>query len=204
MNMNRRQLRSHARCFLSVLAITGLCCVPGCRRANHTPVPKVAEAPAVMFRPQEMADALHAVIAANHDIHSRFLLQHQPSDGTVSPVALPMANHAMLLRKAAESIQQNGAEFHYILRSFWPINPKNAPETETEKSGLRFVEENPGKNFYSDESLGGRRYFTAVYPVTASHAACAECHNSFPGSTRRHFKEGEVMGGLIVRVPLEF
>ena len=43
-----------------------------------------------------------------------------------------------MLRQASESVQQQGAEFHYVLRSLWPINPKNAPETDTEKTGLQY------------------------------------------------------------------
>ncbi len=149
--------------------------------------------PAVTFKPQEMADALHAVIAADQKIY-----------------ALPsgdenlMAQHAQRLRQASESVQQEGAEFHYVLRSLWPINPKNAPETETEKTGLRYVLDHPGTNYYGGESLGGRRYFTAVYAEAATVNACADCHNQNPASPKKDFKTGNVMGGLVVRVPLEF
>ena len=115
-----------------------------------------------------------------------------------------MALHAQRLRQASESVQQEGAEFHYVLRSLWPINPKNAPETDTEKAGLQFVLDHPGTNFYGSESLGGRHYFTAVYAETATVNACADCHNRNPESPKKDFKVGDVMGGLVVRVPLEF
>ena len=58
-----------------------------------------------------------------------------------------------------------------MVRSLWPINSKNGPETATESQGLKFLMEHPGANFYSDESLGGRLYFTAVYPDRASSAS---------------------------------
>jgi hypothetical protein len=109
-----------------------------------------------------------------------------------------------LLRQASEAIQSKGAEFHYVLRSLWPINPKNAPETEIEKKGLQAVLDHPEESFYSEESLGGRRYFTAVYADRAVVPSCASCHNQHPGSPKKNFKPGEVMGGLVVRVPLEF
>jgi hypothetical protein len=108
------------------------------------------------------------------------------------------------LRRASETVQQKGAEFHYVLRSLWPINAKNAPETPTEKAGLQYVLDHPDANYYSEESLGGRSYFTAVYPDRAIVRACVECHNQHPDSPRRDFKSGEIMGGLVVRVPLEF
>jgi hypothetical protein len=104
----------------------------------------------------------------------------------------------------SEAVQKKGAEFHYVLRSLWPINPRNAPETATEKTGLKSVLEHPDSNYYAEESLGGRRYFTAVYPDRATVPSCVECHNAHPTSGKRDFKLGDVMGGIVVRVPLEF
>ena len=163
----------------------------GCERqpAGQSAPPE----PAVTFKPQEMADALHAVIAADQKTYAL-------SGGDENLMAL----HAQRLRQASESIQQQGAEFHYILRSLWPINPKNAPETDTEKAGLQYVLDHPGTNYYGGQSLGGRRYFTAVYAEVATVSACADCHNRNPGSPKKDFKLGDVMGGLVVRVPLEF
>jgi len=115
---------------------------------------------------------------------------------------LPVPAH--LLREASEAVQSKGAEFHYVLRSLWPINPKNAPETATERTGLQFVLDHPDSNFYSEESLGGRLYFTAVYADRASVRSCVTCHNAHKDSPRKDFKMGEIMGGLVVRVPLEF
>jgi hypothetical protein len=149
--------------------------------------------PAVTFKPQEMADALHAVIAADQQTYAV-----QSGDENL------MALHAQRLRQASESVQQEGAEFHYVLRSLWPINPRNAPETDTEKTGLQYVLDHPGTNYYGGESLGGRRYFTAVYAEVATVNACADCHNRHPDSPKKDFKVGDAMGGLIVRVPLEF
>ena len=149
--------------------------------------------PAVTFKPEEMADALHAVIAADQKTYAL-----QGGDENL------MALHAQRLRQASESVQQQGAEFHYVLRSLWPINPKNGPETETEKTGLQYVLDHPGTNYYGGESLGGRRYFTAVYAEVATVNACADCHNRNPVKSKKDFKVGDVMGGLVVRVPLEF
>ena len=53
----------------------------------------------------------------------------------------------------SESVQQKGAEFHYVLRSLWPVNPKNAPETATERTGLQAVVDHPDSNYYAEESL---------------------------------------------------
>ncbi len=165
--------------------------------------PFVRPKPAVTFKPQEMADALHSVIAADREVFARYLEQHhttEPNSNKGTPSPIP----AHLLRQASEAIQQKGAEFHYVLRSLWPINPNSAPETATETEGLKFVFEHPDSNFYSEESLGGRRYFTAVYPDRASMASCVDCHNQHKDSPKKDFKQGDIMGGMVVRVPLEF
>ncbi len=154
--------------------------------------------PAVSFKPQEMADALHAVIAADREVYAKYY----DKLAQTGPTNMPAPAH--LLRQASEMIQSKGAEFHYVLRSLWPINPKNAPETPTEKKGLQYVLDHPEATYYSEESLGGRRYFTAVYPDKAAVPSCVHCHNAHTASPRRDFKTGDVLGGIIVRVPLEF
>ena len=170
--------------------------------------PEVSQ-PLVTFKPQEMADALHAVIAADREVYARQVVQHLAelkSAGTPegSKTNEPSALPPHLLRLASESVQQKGAEFHYVVRSLWPINSKNAPETATEKTGLQHVLDHPDSNYYTEESLGGRRYFTAVYPDRAIVPACVECHNQNSDSPRRDFRAGDIMGGIVVRVPLEF
>jgi Protein of unknown function (DUF3365). len=46
------------------------------------------------------------------------------------------------------------------------------------------------------------KYFTAVYPDVAVTAACVTCHNEHKDSPKTDFKIGEVMGGVVIRVPL--
>lgn len=180
--------------------------VAGCHQSPPEPKATVS---GVTFKPQEMADALHAVIAADRDVYARHVVQRLQDEGFVLAAeqwkerkALPLPEH--MLRLASDSIQREGAEFHYALRSLWASNPRNAPETDTEKAGLQFVLEHPGSNYYSEESLGGRRYFTAVYADVATVSSCVECHNQLQNSPRKNFKTGQVMGGMVVRVPLEF
>lgn len=165
--------------------------------------PFVRPKPSHDFKPQEMADALHSVIAADREVFARYFEQYDAAEknsnkGAESPIP------AHLLRQASERIQQKGAEFHYVLRSLWPINPNSAPQTATEKEGLQFVLEHPDTNFYSEETLGGRLYFTAVYPDRASMASCVDCHNQHEDSPKKDFKQGDIMGGMVVRVPQEF
>lgn len=159
---------------------------------------------------RKMADSLHAVIAADRQAYAERVMQRVVSGG--KPIefsadrrevnGLPV--HAHLLRSAAQSIQKRGAEFSYTLRSLWPLNGNHGPQTEVEQKGLEFVANNPADNFYAEEELGGRAYFTAIYADRATLSSCVDCHNQDPRSPRRDFKEGDVMGAIVVRVPLEF
>lgn len=160
--------------------------------------------------PRKFADSLHTVIAADRDAYSRVVVERlaaaeppvKASQDWRRDGGLP--THAQLLREAATRIQQRGAEFSYTLRGRWPLNPNGGAQTETEQRGLEFVATNPGTNFYTEETLGGRAYFTAIYADHATSATCVECHNAHPSSPRRDLKLGDVMGAIVVRVPLEF
>jgi hypothetical protein len=160
--------------------------------------------------PRKMADSLRAVIDADRQVYARLIVQRlDTEEGRLRATedwrethGLPV--HAQMLRTAAQAIQQQGAEFSYTLRSLWPINESYGPQTPLEQTGLEFVAQHPGENFYAEETLGGRSYFTAIYADRATLPSCVECHNRHPRSPRRDFKTNDVMGGLVVRVPLEF
>jgi hypothetical protein len=160
--------------------------------------------------PQDQADALHYVIAADREIYCQEYIAHQPQ-GESSPNAATGAKSGEswpvpcgMIRRAAESIQNKGAEFSYALRSLHPSDPRNEPQTELEQRGLDFVTSHPTQNYYAQEMLGGRPYFTAVYPDIPAVASCIDCHNRRPASVPQHHQVGEIMGGIVVRVPLEF
>jgi hypothetical protein len=160
--------------------------------------------------PRKLADSLRAVIAADRETYSQVVVERLGFEERQIAVteswqerhALP--THAQMLRLSAQSIQKRGAEFSYALRSLWPINPNHGPQTEVEQRGLEFVTGNPGTNFYTEELLGGRSYFTAIYPDRATQPSCIACHNRHPSSPRQDFKSDDVMGALIIRIPLEF
>lgn len=205
--MLRKIESRNVKTFASLFAAAAMAVCSGCGGSSAGPA---KPSPEVTFKPQEMADALHAVIAADREVYGREVVQRLASEQKLVSCSenwrqdkgLPVP--AQVLRMGSEAVQQQGAEFHYILRSLWPLNPKNGPETAIEKTGLQAVLEHPGTNFYSEESLGGRRYFTAVYADRAIVPSCVECHNAHETGVKHDFKVGDVMGGMVVRVPLEF
>jgi hypothetical protein len=155
-----------------------------------------------------MADALHAVMEADRTVYTRNVVNRLTKEKQVitasehwkDEAALPLP--AQMFRMGAEMVAEKDAGFTYSLLSMWPINKQNSPRTEVEKAGLQFVVDNNGQNFYAEEMLGSKKYFTAVYADTAVAPACVSCHNEHKDSPRSDFQLGDVMGGVVVRIPV--
>jgi Protein of unknown function (DUF3365) len=157
--------------------------------------------------PQNLTDALYAVLSADRETYTREVvdrLQFQErrlkaTDHFADEKTLPLP--AQMLRMSAERAHVSGVNFTYSLISLWPINTQNGPQTDSERQGLRTVSAT-GKGYYTEETLSGVRYFSAFYPDKAVVDACVDCHNDREDSPRRDFKLGDVMGGVVIRVPL--
>jgi len=158
--------------------------------------------------PQQLTDALHLVMESDRAVYTKKVVNRLTKDEQVIKAsehfeddkALPLP--AQMFRFGAEAVAEKTDKFSYSLQSLWPINKQNAPVTSVEKEGLQFINDNPGKNYYSEEELGGKKYFTAVYPDIAVAPVCASCHNEHKDTPRTDFKVGDVMGGVVIRVPL--
>ena len=160
-----------------------------------------------------MADALHLVMDSDRTVYTRTIVNRLVKKEKVikasehfeddKALALPAqmfrfgAEMAMLRAEALPDVK-----FSYSLQSLWPVNKQNAPKTQAEKDGLKYVAENLGKNYYTTETLGGQKYFTAVYADTGVAPVCIACHNKHPDSPKNDFKLGDVMGGVVIRIPI--
>ena len=165
--------------------------------------------------PQKFADGVHAVMMADRTIYAQHVVtrlkkqsspvspnEYWQDDDTGHSIPLP----AQMFRMGAELVSESeGAGFTYSLKSLWPLNPQHKPASEFEIEALTYLKDNPGKNFYREETLGTRKYFSAFYPDRAVAEACWSCHNdhSNRGDNYPDFKEGDVMGAVAVRIPLD-
>lgn len=162
----------------------------------------------VGIEPQVMADALHAVMESDRTVYTRNVVNRLAKEQQVIKAsehwkeepALPLP--AQMFRMGAEMVAKKDAGFSYSLLSMWPINKQNTPRTDVEIAGLEFVAENKGQNFYAEEMLGDQKYFTAVYADTAVAPACVSCHNEHKDTPRSDFVLGDVMGGVVLRIPV--
>ncbi|MBK8972212.1 MAG: DUF3365 domain-containing protein [Hahellaceae bacterium] len=158
--------------------------------------------------PQQLTDSLHLVLESDRAVYTKNVVNRlakeegviKASEHFMDDKALPLP--AQMFRFGAETVASKTDAFSYSLQSLWPINKQNAPRTEAEKTGLQFVVDNPGQNYYTEEKLGDKTYFTAVYPDVAVAPVCASCHNEHKDTPKTDFKIGDVMGGVVIRVPL--
>jgi hypothetical protein len=157
---------------------------------------------------QDVADMLHAVMESDRTVYTQKVVNRltlkekviKASEYHEDEKALPLP--AQMFRFGAEKVAEKTDKFRYSLLSLWPVNKQNAPRTDVEKAGLDFVAKNPGKNYYGEETLGGKKYFTAVYADVAIAPACVSCHNEHKDSPRRDFKMKDIMGGVVIRLPM--
>jgi hypothetical protein len=157
---------------------------------------------------QQIADALHAIIESDRTVYTRLIVNRLQNEEKVikatehwkddKTLVLP----AQMLRYGAEGVAEKNPGFSYALLSLWPINKQNAAKTPIEKKGLEAVAKDGSKPFYAEETLGGKKFFTAVYADKAVARACITCHNDHKDTPRRDFKMSETMGGVVVRLPM--
>ena len=154
-----------------------------------------------------MADAIFSVIEADRAVYTKQVVHRlQNVDETITAEerwkeesALPLP--AQMLRMGAERVSEKKSGFNYALLSLWPINNQNKPRSKFEKKALEITSKK-AENFYGEETLGGKTYFTAVYPDVAVSKACIDCHNDHADSPKKDFKLGDTMGSLVIRIPI--
>ncbi len=112
---------------------------------------------------------------------------------------------AQMFRMGAELASEDG-NFTYGLISPWNINDNQAPKDDFEKEGMAQVVET-SEPYKAYREIGGSKYYSAIYPDVAVADACVTCHNEHPVHKERYadkvFKKGDVMGGVVINLPLK-
>ena len=162
---------------------------------------------------ERVADMVHAVIESNRTFYTVHVVERMQAKGVVvasenwqTEKTLPLP--AQFLQESARLAVNTPAKIGYKLIGLWPINKENGPKNEYEHKGLVETLQNPGRPYTEMITKGGdsfdeaRSYLQAMYADRAVSQACIGCHNAHPNSPRRDFKENDVMGAVMVTVPL--
>ena len=166
------------------------------------------EEKAVSLPIEMVANYLHAVIEANREVYTTHVVERLQAKGVVvasenweyqNTMPLP----AQLLMESDRVLERNGSGIQYRLISSWPINKRNVASGEFQKNGLVAILAHPTKPYTGYVTVGKARYFQAVYPDLAVTEGCIGCHNAHPESAKRDFKINDVIGAMVISIPVK-
>jgi hypothetical protein len=69
--------------------------------------------------------------------------------------------------------------------------------------GVWEVTQHPERPYTGTVMNGRDVYFQALYADRAVSQACIGCHNAHPDSPRRNFQMKDVMGGILIAIPMQ-
>ncbi|MEM9904649.1 MAG: DUF3365 domain-containing protein [Cyanobacteria bacterium P01_D01_bin.44] len=179
----------------------------------------VATATGPSIAPDLVADYIHTVLAADRTAYTKHVvnrvqtLEGKAKDGGVLQVestegwqqtdGIPLP--AQMFRLGSEIANESGY-FTYNLISPWYINDNHGPKSDFEKTAMDETVAT-GEPYKGYQEVGDQAYFSALYPDKAVAEACVSCHNTHPVHLERYpdkvFEMDEVMGGVIINIPVE-
>ena len=156
--------------------------------------------------PQKVADYVHAVVEADRTIYTTRVVQRMQEKGITradehweQEDALPLP--AQFLKYSGRLAAEGGSGVRYGLISLWPI--RDGPKTSFQRKALKALLKAPDKPYAGVVRSGKRRFFQAVYADRAISKACVDCHNAHVLSPKRDFQLNDIMGGVVITIPLE-
>lgn len=184
----------------------GLTVVPAMVLVSFTMMGRAADLPGIP--PETVTDYIHAIIEAHRTFYTIHVVERMQKQGGASAAenwrtqkkTLPLP--AQFLKEASDLSSLTGMEVHYRLISLWPINHENGPDDESEKKGLETVRERPEQAATNTVKIGNQTYFQAIYADRAVSQSCIGCHNTHPHSPKKDFKIGDIMGALVIEIPI--
>jgi len=157
--------------------------------------------------PEVVTDYVHAILEADRTIYAKHVVNRLQKKNIIyasenwweeNTLLLP----AQFLLNASDLIKNMRLGLDYKLISLWPINPHNGAANQFENIGLETVASKPFRPYIGTTQIGNHTYFQAVYPDIAITPACVTCHNGHPKSPKHDFKLYDVIGGIVVSIPM--
>lgn len=158
--------------------------------------------------PEKVADFIYAIVEADRQIYTTYIVKRMKDQGVVlareeweNRNAIPLP--AQFLHMSSKLVAETGHGIRFRLISLWPIYRSNGPATDFERKALEQLSLNPDTPQRGTVSTGKKRLFQAIYGDKAINETCITCHNTHPLSPKRDFKVGDLMGGIVITIPLE-
>lgn len=156
---------------------------------------------------EQVADYVHSVIQADRSIYTTEVVDRMKAQGIVTASEnwkdtgkLPLPVQFLIEASRLMADNPNGIRFRLI--SNWPINKDSMPRSTFEEAGLSKLAVSPERPYKGMKTEHGIEYFEALYPDIAVSQSCVRCHNAHPQSPKKDFRVGDVMGGLLLSIPV--
>jgi methyl-accepting chemotaxis protein len=157
---------------------------------------------------EHMAQALSVQIEADRRYYAKHVVERLLRDGAVTRTSesfhrekntIPLP--ATFLREVTDEINREGHHQADLL-SLWPINKAKAPRNSFEREALEQLAKDRQQSRTAVVTEGNETNLYHVVADIATEPSCVQCHNQHPNSPKRDFKLGDVMGALVLRVPM--
>ena len=156
---------------------------------------------------ERVADYIHSVLQADRMFYTRDIVERMQMRGIVFAAEnwretekLPLPAQFLLESGRLMAAERSGLRYRLI--SYWAINSKNRPTTDFERTGLTEILVNPDRPYTAVTTESATPVFQALYPDRAVSQSCVGCHNAHPKSPKKDFKPQDVMGGILLTIPL--
>lgn len=156
---------------------------------------------------ETVVDYIHSVLEADRTFYTVHVVERIQKKGVIKSSekwrlesALPLP--AQFFQESSSLAELTGSKVRYRLISLNPINKQNGPRTEFEQKALEAVMARPEQPYKGLVTEEGGRYFQAVYADHAVSPGCVTCHNADPRSAKRDYKLKDVLGGVLISIPL--
>lgn len=156
---------------------------------------------------EKVVDFIHSVLEADRTFYTVHVVERMHTRGVIGASenwreasALPLP--AQFFEESSNLAAMTGGEVRYRLISLNPINKLNLPRTEFERKALEAVMAHPEEAYKGQVSEGDTRYFQGVYADLAVSPICVSCHNADQRSPKHDYKLRDVLGGVLISIPM--
>ena len=156
---------------------------------------------------ETVVDYIHSVLEADRTFYTVHVVERIQRKGLIkssekwrSESALPLP--AQFFQESSSLAELTGSKVRYRLISLNPINKQNGPRTEFEQKALEAIMARPEQPYKGLVKEEGGRYFQALYADFAVSPGCVTCHNADPRSAKRDYKLKDVLGGVLISIPV--
>ena len=146
---------------------------------------------------EAMAKYILATAKAFRTVYVKQVIEQAKKAGVKPNEKWTSDDHAIML--PAQFVKAAGAElkdFELGLVGLTPIYKSNLPKSKAEEDALKQMLANKDLKVLTFADGNQFKGLAADYAIVKS---CADCHNAHPDSPKKDFKEGDLMGAIVVR-----